>query len=50
MSDKIRLVSVVRDTPMETAMPTGRRTHSTITITKEIDKASPRFAHGAEHQ
>ncbi|MGB8028791.1 MAG: type VI secretion system tube protein TssD [Terracidiphilus sp.] len=43
-SDQIRLVSVVRDTPMETAMHTGRSTHSTITITKEIDKASPRFA------
>ena len=41
MSDQIRLVNVVRDTPMATAMPTGRRMHSTITITKEIDKASP---------
>ncbi len=43
-SEKIHLVSVVRDTPRETAMPTGRRMHSTITITKEIDKASPSFA------
>ena len=41
MSSQIRLVNVVRDTPMATAMPTGRRMHSTITITKEIDKASP---------
>jgi len=44
MSDQIRLVNVVRDTPMATAMPTGRRMHSTITITKEIDRASPMFA------
>jgi type VI secretion system secreted protein Hcp len=44
MSDQIRLVSVVRDTPMATAMPTGRRVHSTITIIKEIDRASPKFA------
>jgi len=40
-SDQIRVVSVVRDTPMAAAMPTGRRMHSTITITREIDKASP---------
>jgi len=44
MSSQIRLVNVVRDTPMATAMPTGRRMHSTITITKEIDRASPMFA------
>jgi type VI secretion system secreted protein Hcp len=41
-SEKIHLVSVVRDTA--TGMSTGRRMHSTITITKEIDKASPSFA------
>jgi type VI secretion system secreted protein Hcp len=41
MSDQIKVVSVTRDTPMAAAMPTGRRMHSTITITKEIDKASP---------
>jgi type VI secretion system secreted protein Hcp len=41
MSDQIHLVNVVRDTPMAAAMPAGRRMHSTITITKEIDKASP---------
>ena len=40
----MRLVSVVRDTPMATRMATGRRMHSTITITKEIDAASPKFA------
>jgi type VI secretion system secreted protein Hcp len=43
-SENIQLISVVRDTPMATAMPTGRRVHSTITITKKIDMASPRFA------
>ncbi len=42
-SDQIKLVSVVRDTPMATAQPTGRRVHSTITITKQIDKASPKL-------
>jgi type VI secretion system secreted protein Hcp len=42
MSEKIQLVSVVRDTA--TGMSTGRRMHSTITITKEIDAASPKFA------
>jgi type VI secretion system secreted protein Hcp len=47
MSDQIRLVSVVRDTPRATAMPTGRRMHSTITITKEIDKASPMLTKAA---
>jgi type VI secretion system Hcp family effector len=44
MSGNIHLVNVVRDTPMATAMPMGRRMHSTITITKEIDRASPMFA------
>jgi len=44
MSEQIRLVSVVRDTPMATGMAVGKRRHSTITITKEIDAASPKFA------
>ncbi len=44
MSESIPLVSVVRDTPMATRMPTGRRMHSTITITKKIDMASPKLA------
>jgi len=44
MSENIHLISVVRDTPMATRMATGRRMHSTITITKEIDAASPKFA------
>jgi len=43
MSENIRLVSVVRNTPMATGVPTGRRMHSTITIVKEIDAASPKF-------
>jgi type VI protein secretion system component Hcp len=44
MSQNIPLISVVRDTPMETGMSTGRRSHSTITIVKEVDAASPRLA------
>jgi type VI secretion system Hcp family effector len=44
MSEKIQLVNVVRDAPMATGMTAGRRMHSTITITKEIDAASPKFA------
>ncbi len=44
MSEQIHLVSVVRDTPMATKMAVGQRRHSTITITKEIDAASPKFA------
>jgi len=42
MSDSIKLISVVRDTP--TGMSTGRRMHSTITIVREVDAASPKFA------
>ena len=42
MSDSIKLISVVRDTP--TGMSTGRRVHSTITIVREVDAASPKFA------
>jgi type VI secretion system secreted protein Hcp len=44
MSENIHLVSVVRDTPMATGMATGRRAHSTITIIKEVDAASPKLA------
>jgi type VI secretion system secreted protein Hcp len=40
-SENMRLVSVVRDTPMAAGVPTGRRVHSTITIVREVDKASP---------
>ena len=43
MSDQIHIVSVSRDTPRETALPTGRRVHATITIVREIDKASPKL-------
>ena len=42
-SDQIRIVSVSRDTPMAAALPTGRRVHSTITIVREIDRASPKL-------
>ena len=42
MSDSIKLISVVRDAP--SGLATGRRMHSTITITKEIDAASPKLA------
>jgi type VI secretion system secreted protein Hcp len=42
MSDSIKLISVVRDTP--TGMSTGRRMHATITIVREVDAASPKFA------
>jgi type VI secretion system secreted protein Hcp len=43
MSDNIQLVSVVRDTPMATGVASGKRMHSTITITKKIDMASPKL-------
>jgi type VI secretion system Hcp family effector len=43
-SGNIELVSVVRDTPMATGLASGKRMHSTITITKKIDMASPKFA------
>ena len=42
IGQNIHLISVVRDTA--TGMSTGRRMHSTITITKEVDAAAPRFA------
>jgi type VI protein secretion system component Hcp len=44
-SENIQLISVVRDTP--TGMSAGKRTHSTITITKTLDKASPSLAAAA---
>jgi type VI secretion system secreted protein Hcp len=44
MSEQIRLVSVARDTPMATGVSVGQRRHTTITITKEADAASPKFA------
>jgi type VI secretion system secreted protein Hcp len=42
MSNSIKLISVVRD--QATGMSTGRRMHSTITIVREVDAASPKFA------
>jgi type VI secretion system secreted protein Hcp len=48
-SENIHLVSVVRDAA--SGMATGKRMHSTITITKEIDKASPPlFAASTSHE
>ena len=44
MSESIPLLSVVRDTPMATGMAAGKRMHSTVTITKKIDVASPKLA------
>jgi type VI secretion system secreted protein Hcp len=41
-SGSIKLVSVTRD--VSTGQPVGRRTHSTITITKQVDAASPKLA------
>jgi len=45
MSENIPLVSVVRDTA--TGMSAGKRTHSTITVTKKLDKASPELSMAA---
>ncbi len=44
MSESIRLISVTRDTPMAAGVASGRRMHSTITIVREVDAASPKFA------
>jgi type VI secretion system secreted protein Hcp len=41
-SGTIQLISVVRDTA--TGMSTGKRMHSTITVTKKVDVASPKLA------
>jgi type VI secretion system secreted protein Hcp len=40
----IHLTSVVKETPAATGATSGKRQHSVITITKEIDKASPLLA------
>ena len=41
-SGSIQIISVVRDAA--TGMSTGKRMHSTITITKKVDVASPKLA------
>ena len=41
---QIHLSAVVHSTATATGATAGRRMHSTITITKEIDRASPSFA------
>lgn len=43
MSDTIQLVGVARDTPTAPGVAAGRRMHTTITITKKIDMASPKL-------
>ena len=47
MSENIPLINVVRNTPMATGMAAGKRMHSTITVTKKIDVASPKLAMAA---
>ena len=44
MSENIPLVSVVRNAPIAAGVAAGKRMHSTITITKKIDMASPKLA------
>jgi type VI secretion system secreted protein Hcp len=39
----IQLTSVVREAPVTTGMASGKRQHSPITITKEVDSASPKL-------
>jgi type VI secretion system secreted protein Hcp len=43
-SDRIPLVSAVREAPLGSGMPAGRRMHSTITVTRKLDVASPKLA------
>jgi type VI secretion system secreted protein Hcp len=48
-SENIKLVSFTRDSA--SGMATGKRMHSTITITKEVDAASPKlFAASSAHE
>lgn len=42
--DKIPLISVARNPQMGSDLPTGRRTHSTLTVTRKLDAASPKLA------
>jgi len=44
VSDRIPLINVVRDAPLGTGTREGRQMHSTITVTKKIDMASPKLA------
>jgi type VI secretion system secreted protein Hcp len=39
----IQLSGVVREAPIATGMAAGKRQHSPITITKEVDAASPKL-------
>lgn len=47
MSENIPLINVVRNAPMATGMAAGKRMHSTITVAKKIDVASPKLAMAA---
>jgi type VI secretion system Hcp family effector len=40
----VQLTGVVKDTTVATGATSGKRMHSTITITKKIDMASPKLA------
>jgi type VI secretion system secreted protein Hcp len=42
-ADSIHLLSVARE-PAATGLATGRRSHGVITIVREVDAASPKFA------
>jgi type VI secretion system secreted protein Hcp len=42
--DRIQLINVVRNASMGSDIPAGRRMHSTITVTKKVDVASPKLA------
>lgn len=43
MSEKIALTSVSHDSVMASGMASGRRQHGSITVTKEVDAASPKL-------
>ncbi|MGA3033830.1 MAG: type VI secretion system tube protein Hcp [Terracidiphilus sp.] len=43
MSEKIALTSVSHDSAMATGIASGKRQHSSITIRKEVDAASPKL-------
>jgi type VI secretion system secreted protein Hcp len=44
VTGKIELIGVVRDAPLGSGLATGRRMHSTVTVTKKVDMASPKLA------
>ena len=44
VSERIPLISVVREAPMGSDVPAGKRMHSAITVTRKVDVASPKLA------